>query len=400
MKNIFEIKKGLVTLLVILTCFGCSDNSKLGLPIKESTPPTQPEVTTIRNINGGAVIHYKVPTDEDLLCISATYTINGKQYIAKSSAYVDSIRVEGFGKEGKFSIKLRSIDKNRNESAPVDVAISPKKAPVELIFESLNVQTGFGGIKVSWDNPTEANVIVSVSYKDDLGDWISQENFYTSSKKDMRSIRGFNTDPRMFGIVVRDRWDNYSKLLETEHTPYFEEEIDRSKFQATRSKLPGDCNIHGATSLPKLWDGSTALMDCLFTDNTGVQFPYVTFDMGQTAKLSRFKMWQLTEGTWIYNQSNLRTYDVYGCNEITADMYETGSLDGWTLLCEAECRKPSGDGPVTNEDREYINNGDEHEVFLEAPPVRYIRIHMKKTWDPSSLQKLIGDIRFWGEVQK
>lgn len=400
MKNIFEIRKGVVALFVCAACFSCSDNTELGLPAKDNIPPTQPEVTKIRNTNGGAIIHYKVPTDEDLSYVEAIYIINGKQYITKSSVHVDSITVQGFGKEGEYSIDLKSVDMSRNESAPLSVKISPKKSPVELIYETLNVQTAFGGIQINWKNPTEANVIVSVYYKDEIGDWVSLDNFYSSTKQGKGTVRGLDTTPKLFGVKVRDRWDNYSEILESENAPYFEEEIDRSKFKALPLKFPNDGVLHGASRLEYLWDGSADLSRSYFTDQSQSMNDIASFDMGQVAKLSRFKLWQLTSGNgWFYKQSNLKNYDIYGCTEITAKMYETGTWDGWTLLCSADCYKPTGEGPVTNEDIEYIKQGDEHEIGLDAPAVRYIRIHMKTPWENTG-QRAIGDIKFWGEVQK
>ena len=58
--------------------------------------------------------------------------------------------------------------------------------------------------------------------------------------------------------------------------------------------------------------------------------------------------------------------------------------------------KPSGDsGQVTNEDKEYILNGDEQEVSIEAPAFRYIRILMQETWG-STIITQIGEMSFLG----
>lgn len=60
---------------------------------------------------------------------------------------------------------------------------------------------------------------------------------------------------------------------------------------------------------------------------------------------------------------------------------------------DVECYKPSGqDNPnITNEDIEYIQNGDEHEVPIEAPNFRYVRILMLETWSGGTYAQIGED---------
>ena len=400
MESIINIKKIIVILLIAMAWISCSDNTKLGLPPKDGVAPSEPKVLSTRNTNGGAVIHYQVPADEDLLCVSASYVINDKVYETKVSPFIDSVKVEGFGTQGQYIVNLKSVDKSRNESASVEVSISPEKAPIELIYESLDVKAAFGGISITWDNLTESNIIVGVSYKDSIGEWNNLENFYSSTKEGKGVVRNLDATPKEFSVVIRDRWDNYSPKLESTLTPLYEEEMDQKLFKEVLP-LPHDCEVHGSGALKKLWDNNLAFGNSFFTTSGAIEGKnFVTFDMGQTAKLSRFILWQANpDSKWPYNMSNLKYYAVYGCTEITAEMRETGSLDGWSLLFDGVCFKPSGDGPVTNDDLQALANGDEHEIPLDAPKVRYIRIHMKESWS-SGGQKLIAEMKFWGQIDK
>ena len=81
-------------------------------------------------------------------------------------------------------------------------------------------------------------------------------------------------------------------------------------------------------------------------------------------------------------------------------MRATGSLDGWNLVKDAWCYKPSGDsGVVTNEDKQQAIDGDEQEVDLETPSFRYVRIHMIENWSGGIIPQ-ISEITFWGQVVK
>lgn len=391
-------KVGILFAFLILLSTGCKDDSSLGLPPKDGTAPAPPTVLGVENMNGAAIIHYQASTDDDLLCVTATYEVNGVEYTTKSSVYKDYLKVEGFGKKGDYKVTLKSVDKSKNESTPVEVTVSPLESPVEIIFETIEVFASFGGIKVKWENADENNIIVGISVKDSVGDWTSLENFYSSAKEGLGTVRGLDTIPTTFGINIRDRWDNYSPVLESTQVPLFEEQLDKTKFREI-TLLPGDATPHPSLPVRNIWDGNTT-SNCYHTSGSEGIGQFVSFDMGQVAQLSRFKMWQRTASdVWIYGHNNLKHYIVYGCQEITAEMRETGSLEGWTYLYDAHTHKPSGEGPVTNEDKEYILNGDEHEVPIEAPPVRYIRIHMLENWSGGTIAQ-IGEMTFWGQVIK
>ena len=399
MKEELKLISTLICLVLVLTTVKCSDDTRLGLSATDNIPPSTPKIVKVDNINGGAIIYYDIPKESDLMYVVAEYTINNVEYGKMSSPYVDSIKVEGFGNDKEYSIKIYSVDKSRNKSDPTVATINPLKPPVELIFESLKVIPSFGGIKVSWDNPTESNIIVNISVKDSLDDWIELESFYSSTRTGSGSVRGLDTIPKMFGIKIRDRWDNYSNLLEQKEQPLFETLLDKGKFREVTPILPNDAPaLNTSFAVSNIWDGIMNTSEgCYHSLDEGGINKFITFDLGQTAKLSRYKMWERVYGdSWTYSHNNLKRYNIYGCKVLTADMRATGSLDGWTLLYEALTYKPSGEGPVTNEDKEYIRNGDEHEFPLEIPSVRFIRIHMLETWS-GGLPTQIGEMTFWGQ---
>lgn len=407
MKN--KIKKGssILTLLCLLCLAGCGQEEKIGLDPTDNIAPGIPTQIEVENTNGGAIIRFVAPKDDDLLCVVATYMINGVERTTKASPYVNKLKVDGFGKEGDYQITLKSVDKSRNESEVVPITIHPLTPPVELIYKSLKVVDSFGGVKLSWENDTESNIIVE-AYEKDGDDWTSIENFYSSTKDGKATIRGYDPEPVSFRFRIRDRWDNYSEFLETTNLPLEEVQLDKAKFR-TVVALPGDAPSHGSLTIDKIWDGNTT-SSCYHggSDNTDIGRT-ITFDMGVVAKVSRFKMWQRTESAaWIYSHNNLKHYVIYGCNEITEEMRSGGyesdnglmypTFEGWTEIADVWCYKPSGDsGNVTNEDKEYILNGDEHEIDINAPAFRYVRIYMLENWSGGTIAQ-IGEMTFWGQV--
>lgn len=395
----------ILIMLNLLCLLSCSQNEKIGLDPTDNIAPAAPTDILVENINGGAIISYTAPQDDDLLYVVAAYTVNGVERTTKASPYNNSLELEGF-KEGEYEVILKSFDKSKNESSPVRIVIHPLTAPVELIYKSLKVVDSFGGVKLAWNNAAEVNIIVEAFMKYD-DDWVSVENFYSSAKEGKATIRGFEPEPVTFKFRIRDRWDNYSDFLQTNNLPLKEEQLDKSKFR-TVIPLPGDSPVYGTSySIDRIWDGNT-VSRCYHGGGNDINRT-ITFDMGVVAKISRFKMWQRTESpVWIYNHNNLKRYVIYGCNEITEEMRsggwedETGmvfpTFEGWTEIINAQCYKPSGDtGTVTNEDKEYILNGDDQEVSIDAPAFRYVRIYMLETWSGGTFTQ-IGEMTFWGQV--
>lgn len=398
-KNILRII--ILALIGSVTVFvGCSDTTKLGLTSQDNIPPSAPVIQTVRNTNGGAVIKYSVPLDDDLLYVTGRYNINGVEFAKQTSPYNDSIEVEGFGGDKEYQIELFSVDKSHNKSEVITVSINPLEPPVSIIYNSISMVPSFGGVKIYWSNPTEANIIVNVLLKDSIGDWVDLENFYSSAKNGFGTIRGLDTIPKTFGVQIRDRWDNYSKLLAKEEQPLYEVELDKAKFREISPTLPNDSPIWPGYPVSNIWDEVFNADNGFHSQGDAIN-KFITFDLGQEAKLSRYKLWERVDGgddnMWLYNHNNMKRYNIYGCNEITADMRETGSIDGWTLLFEAETYKPSGDGPVTAEDKEYIRGGDEHEFPIENPSVRFIRIQLLESWSGGVMMQ-IGEMTFWGQI--
>lgn len=387
-----------ISMLVGMLMFSCDDVSELGVFPVDNTPPTKPELVEVENLNGAAIIRYTVPQDNDLLYVCARYQINGKEYEAMSSAYNDFVKVEGFGLSDSYKVSLISVDKSKNQSEPLLVDIHPLEPPVELVYKTLSVQSGFGGLKLTWENPTESNIIVTVQRKDSVGEWQNLESFYSSASKGQGTVRGLDTIPMTIGVKIRDRWDNYSETNISEQKPLFEEEADKLKFREMR--LPGDAEyINSDLTARKMWDGNTtSASSCMHTDYEGIG-KCITFDLGQLVKLSRYKMWQRAAYLeWIYDHNNLKHYEIYGCDNITEEMFQSGSLDGWTLLKDVHVYKPSGDsGVVTDEDIEYARAGAEEEVDINLPPVRYIRLKFLETWS-GTFAAQIEEMSFWGQI--
>lgn len=400
------IKICLISGLLMFLFTACKEDQIGPMDENDDTPPSPVTNASVENMPGAAQISYELPDDSDLQYVKAVYQINdGTTRETKSSQYNNSLNVVGFGDSQQYNVELYAVDRSENESEPVTVTVEPLTPPVVSVSQSLNVQEDFGGIHVAFNNENEGDIVIFVITKEDNGDWISAGDLYTSQIEGDFNIRGYEAEPRTFGVYVRDRWENYSDTLMVEAVPLFEEELDKTQFKTVH--LPGDTEPYSsAWIMSNLWDNSYSSTGWHSTTNIeeGAVLPMtITMDMGVKAKLSRMKTWQRFGGGngFLYEHHNLKHAEIWGSNDPAQD----GSFDGWTKLTEFESVKPSGSplGEITNEDVEYASAGEDATFPIDAPPVRYIRFKIIETW--SSAPGTIGgytnimEMTFWGDIQ-
>ena len=156
-----------------------------------------------------------------------------------------------------------------------------------------------------------------------------------------------------------------------------------------------------------------------------------TFDLGAEYNLSSYVVWgryggtvdnPMTDGSgdnitgyFAFGSYNPRSFKLYGSaaepKNTDDDSYwavNGGWLSDWTLLADSEVIRPSVNVPTvkgsqtgtdwipTAEDFEAAANGFEFPVDMEASPVRYLRIVITETWDPSERYRIsFGELHFY-----
>jgi len=355
------------------------------------------------NTAGGAIISYKLPPGDDLLYVEAEYTLSsGLIQRIQSSRHSSSLEIEGFGDVNSYDIKLYSVGKSLKRSEPVVVSVQPLPPPIWDVYESLVIQADFGGLTLDFENLNQAEVTIAVEKKDSLGDWALAEMFYTSQRSGKLSLRGMEAEPSEFRVYVRDRWGNQSEQEVVSLTPLYEERIPKEGFREFRT--PTDPIYFGSVRLSNLWNdkltGGSSSSDSWMRTQNGTGTPHhFTFDMGVTAKLSRFIFHQrgtIDETSLLYGGGSPRFFELWGSNEPASD----GSYDGWVKLMDCELVKPSGRPVPDNsaEDIEVAQAGHEYIVPLEAEAYRYLRIRVLRTFGNTDYSWW-GNIAFYGQIQ-
>ena len=388
-----------VLLSLSFTLFYSCSQEPIGQTPTNNKAPGQITNPTVENLPGGAKISYTLPNDNDMLYVKAVYTVNGIQRTDASSLYANSVQVMGFGTTDEETVLLYSVDRSGNQSEPVDVKIHPTTPPIKLIQESMTVADDWGGIKLAWENKYKAPVAIYILATDSVGDLYTADVAYSSLEAGNYNVRGFDSIPRRFGVFVRDRYDNYSDTLFSIQHPMFEQLLDKKLFK--QFSLYGDnmTNLGPLYTIDKFWDDNYASDNFYHQGDQDPNVPnYVTIDLGVTALLNRYTLWE--RPIFYYQHYNLKHWILWGTDELKLtsdpDYWLEGFKDDWSMLADCVAFQPSGGPTVTQEDNDFASQGFAF-AFPGDVPVRYVRIEMITTFSGNPFWDAT-EITFWGKI--
>ena len=389
MKNVFYV--------LILLVYGCSEESHQAFG-SDNEPPGKVTITSIENVAGGAIIKFTPPSDEDLLYIIGKYeNEKGEKKQVIVSAYIDSLNINGFGKIGIFDVEVSAFDLGNNQSEIEIVEISPLEAPIHEILKSIDGIQDFGGINISYENPSGANVSLNMSVVNDSGELEFKESFYTSQKNSSYSFRGYDPVATTFVIYVEDQWGNQTETKSFEITPLKDVFIEKSFWSVV--SMPGDESFSEyGFSANQIWDGSWSNQwNCGHTNFLSLPHQ-LTLDLGQRVKLNRFKLYQ-RGGSELYKHGNPKIFEIYGRENLdNLPIYDPSKPgDGWILLGKFESFKPSGLPPGSNTEENYLfqDNGEDFvfEFESQSREIRYVRFINIESWN-NQMVTVIGSYHF------
>jgi len=320
------------SLTYIFLILGCTEEERTAYG-SDGIPPDAVIINSVENTPGGAIIRFTPPTDQDLLYIRGAY--NDENGISKQvivSSVIDTLNIIGFGQSGDYSVDVTAIDTGDNESVAVTTTISPLEAPIHAILESIEGTQDFGGINISYLNPTRAEVSLNMSILDLDGNQVFKESFYTSQANSSYSFRGYDPIPTTFIIYVEDRWGNQTITKSLETTPLQDVFLDKGYFSV--QPMPGDESFSEyGFSANQMWDGSwSSQWNCGHTNFLALPHQ-LTINLGKTVKLNRFKLYQ-RGGTELYKHGNPKRFQIYGRENLdNLPIYSPSNPgDGWILL--------------------------------------------------------------------
>lgn len=379
---------------------------------------TKPGVVTnvkVNNFNGGANITYTLPATPNLLYVQAEYKINDQtSRQVKASYYSDSLTVNGFAKSQDYKVILYAVSRAQVKSDPVEITVHPATPPYLLARPTVVLTNDFGGINVKVTNHAKANLGIITISPDAVTKKLEIINQNYTSQEDINySIRGYDTLQRRFGVYVTDQWGNISDTVFADITPIYETLMDKSRFQALR--FPSDVSTGFGWEIPYLWDNKTTSPGFHSVFPSSDPLPkWITFDMGQSAKLSRYTAWfRGIDGsnnflwasgapqTWVlWGRSTAAVDEKLPADTLALPPVGQATAGGWVNLGKFNLpAQPSGlvAPQYTNADLAYWNAGFPFNFDLTLPKVRYLRFQCFTNAGGSNDFFNMMELSFWGD---
>ncbi len=380
--------------ILLVYWYGCKEEKHLSYPDDSTVVPGQVSDVKVASTPGGAIITYKLPKDKSLSYVKAVYEIQPGVYReAKSSLYKDTLQLVGFGDTVEYKVDIVSVGKNEKESEPITLHVKPELPPVKSVFKTLTLDATFGGLQITFQNDAQADLAIFVMSDTTSKEWIPLTTHYTSSLKGDFSIRGLKSKPGVFGIYIRDRWNNKSDTLVKALTPLYEEYIPHTYFKLVT--LPSDKNKgQGKYTVSNLFNGNYGAAEDWYKSEDDTYPQWFTMDMQTKVIFSRMKLFQAVQ--YPYVPDWVKDFEIWGSNELVDDW------DKWTLLGHFESVKPSGlpDPSYTAADMEYERAGEDYSFPVGIPAVRYMRFKVLINRGGGGKFYVLNELSFWGQIEK
>jgi hypothetical protein len=128
-----EIKLLFTLFTILLFAFSCEEKES-----GDVTAPGKLNIESITPTNGGGIISYTLPDDNDILFVRAEYTNSlGVDVYRDSSVHNNQIEISGLNQTSPVEVSLYVVDDNDNTSQAEIVDFIPLESFIYLVQESI-----------------------------------------------------------------------------------------------------------------------------------------------------------------------------------------------------------------------------------------------------------------------
>ena len=353
--------------------------------VLDTTAPGKVTNISYKPTNGGAVLTFTAPDDDDLLYIKAVYTNSlGKEVFKVTSHYGDSIEIDGFKEATPQMVKLYAVDRSNNNSEAAEIEVTPMKSFIYLVQESIQLKEQLGGVRITWENPDQKTVFVYVNFSKNGKTY---ERILSSAlSAPALMIRGLDPEEYNFSVTVEDFNGNKTGKVDVgNYKPLLEQKIDKSTWKVLQNLSVDGDKWEG--TLASFWDDVVDTKE-VNTDNSYfiinrddnggmLKWPLdIVVDLNKTVVINRFVVWQrafayvnaeqngVSTDYYYYKEENMKSFSV----SVSADKIT------WTSLGTFDIGDPRDAAGVISPAK-YKEAVDGHEFNLESvsQPFRYMK---------------------------
>ena len=382
-----QLNKAVLFLLFIFAAIiSCSDHEDL-----DTSPPGILSNVSVTPTNGGGIISYTLPSDDDILFVKAVYTNSqGAEVFRVSSKHNSTIEVNGLSQSTPVNVKLFVVDVNENISETVAIDFTPLESFIFLVQESIQITPDLGGVKITWENIASKTVFVYVHILEGADEDI--RILSSNNPQESIFIRGLPPSEISISTKIEDFDGNITELEEKgTYIPLFEEKIDKSTWTLVSGQSINGNAYEGRTV--NFWDD---VVDTVETDadnsyfiatrdNNGgsLNFPLdIVIDLNKNVKIQRFIVWQRAywyQGggvTYHYQEENIKSFNLYASSDAQT----------WSLLGEFDIGDPrNGAGEIPGTAFQEAIDGHEFSLENTSEVFRYLKFQITSNYGSTQI---------------
>ena len=382
-----QLNKAVLFLLFIFAAIiSCSDHEDL-----ETSPPGILSNVSVTPTNGGGIISYTLPSDDDILYVKAVYTNSqGAEVFRVSSKHNTSVEITGLSQLTPVKVKLFVVDVNENISETVAIDFTPLESFIFLVQESIQITPDLGGVKITWENIASKTVFVYVHILEGADEDI--RILSSNNAQESIFIRGLAPSEISISTKIEDFDGNITELEEKgTYIPLFEEKIDKSTWTLVSGQSINGNAYEGRTV--NFWDDvvdtvETDVDNSYFIatrDNNGgsLNFPLdIVIDLNKNVKIQRFIVWQRAywyQGggvTYHYQEENIKSFNLYASSDAQT----------WSLLGEFDIGDPrNGAGEIPAPAFQEAIDGHEFSLENTSEVFRYLKFQITSNYGSTQI---------------
>jgi hypothetical protein len=366
-------------LLIIIANAACKEE------VLDTTAPGKVTNASYSPTNGGAVLTFTAPDDDDLLYVKAVYTnALGNEVFKVTSRYGESIEIDGFKDVAPQKVKLYAVDKSNNASEATEIEVTPLKSFIYLVQESIVMQEQLGGVRVTWKNPDKKTVFVYVNFSKDGKNF--ERILSSTDTLSVKMIRGLDPENYAFSVKVEDFNGNKTESKEMgTYKPLLEQKIDKSTWKVLQNLSVDGDKWEG--TIASFWDnvvdtkesGADNSYFIINRDDNGgmLKWPLdIVVDLNKNIVINRFVVWQrafeyvnpeqngVSTNYYYYKEENMRSFAI----SVSTDKLS------WTSLGTFDIGDPrDASGAISPSKYKEAIDGHEFNLDNVSQPFRYLK---------------------------
>ncbi len=153
--------RNILLLLLMIGAWACDDDKR------EFVFAELPDnAFSFKPMSGGAIMHYILPEDPDIVGIRVRYKDeHGKDMLRSASSTCDSMKLVGFNKAtSNIPARVSFCYQDDRESQAFDVTFSTSDSGPVTFIKNVEVLSNWGGFVLRYNNPPEATGMAHVFY--------------------------------------------------------------------------------------------------------------------------------------------------------------------------------------------------------------------------------------------